>query len=233
MITASRRVATEGVKRVRMLRLCCWLSIVVSFTACGPGNIREEVDALGYRKEYTVDPETGVRQGVLREYDAAGVLVVEEHYLDGQLHGARRVYGGAAQLLAEESYAAGTYEGPYRAYHPDGYLEMTGNYHQGIMRGVWCRLFPDGKVRTATTYRNNDTDGPVRQWYPNGQPELSGTYAAEETFVGDLIRYDSTGKLERVLRCDAEGLCRTYWTPDSLVPIPVPLVDMQQPTLPD
>ena len=203
--------------------------LIICLTACGPGyEARTETDDLGFRKEFSVD-EAGVRQGVLREYDAAGHLLVEEHYTDGELNGPRLVYDASGQLLAEENMEMGRYAGTYRGYAADGTLSITGEYTDGAMNGLWYAYYPNGTLQKEMTFRNNDQHGPVRQWYPDGTPELSGHWKDGEDFHGPLIRYDSTGQLERVLDCALNRGCRTVWTPDSSFAMPVAEVDMEKP----
>lgn len=191
--------------------------------------MKEESDDLGFRKEFTVDPATGLKEGVLREYDPQGNLVVEERYLAGKLDGVRKVYGENGKVLAEESYVRGEYEGLYRSFDPAGNLTMQGYYTDGAMNGKWLSYHPNGSVKMEFTFINNESDGPVRQWYPDGTPELSGFYAPGGDFTGDLIRYDSVGQLERILRCHPDRGCRTYWTPDSTAVMPLEEVDMTIP----
>lgn len=203
---------------------------IICLTACNPAlEVREETDEIGFRKEYQVDPETGLKNGYLREYDPQGVLSVEENYREGELDGERKVFAENGQVLAEEHYAMGAYEGLYRSFDEAGNLSMTGYYSEGAANGKWLSYYPDGSIKAELTFLNNDTDGPVRQWYPDGTPELSGFYAPGVDFTGSLIRYDSLGQLERVLDCDPNRGCRTYWTPDSTGQMPVPEVDMTRP----
>lgn len=203
---------------------------IICLTACDPGfEVREETDELGFRREYQVDPLTDVKNGYLREYDPKGNLSVEENYLKGELNGIRKVYAENGQVLAEENYAMGQYAGEHRSYDENGNLQMVGEYSNGAMNGLWYAYYPDGGVKTEFTFVNNNQDGPVRQWYPDGKPELSGYYAPSGDFTGDLIRYDSSGSLERILSCDPKMGCRTYWTPDSTAQMPVEEVDMTRP----
>ena len=206
------------------------LLFIICLTACKPGHeVREETDEIGFRKKFQVDPETGLKNGYLREYDPQGNLTVEENYREGALNGQRRVFAENGQVIAEENYVMGEYEGLHRSFDEAGNLSMEGYYSEGAMNGKWLTYFPSGSIKAELTFLNNDTDGPVRQWYPDGTPELSGFYAPGVDFTGSLIRYDSLGQLERVLDCHPSRGCRTYWTPDSTAQMPVPEVDMTRP----
>ena len=206
------------------------LALILSLTACGPSlEVREETDDLGFRKEFEVD-EAGVRQGYLKEYDNDGNLVLEENYTDGELNGIRKVFSSAGVLITRDSIVMGDYTGESRTYRDDGSLEMRGVYSNNAMNGLWYSFHPNGSVKAEMSFADNQRLGPTRQWYPNGQPELSGTWGPADTFFGPLIRYDSTGTLERVLNCDERGICITYWTPDSTGVMPVVETDMTLPS---
>lgn len=212
--------------RLPILLLLC---LSICLTACGPNlEVREETDDLGYRKAYQVDAE-GKKQGFLREYDAEGHLLVEENYTDDELNGIRKVYGGEGLVIAEENIVMGQYTGEHRTYNEDGSLAMRGVYTDGAMNGLWYSFHSNGSVKAEMTFKDNTQEGPIRQWYPDGKPELSGNYADGEDFKGPLIRYDASGKIERILDCDPNRGCRTFWTPDSTAVMPIEAVDMTQP----
>lgn len=208
-------------------RLLAFLLLPLLLTACGL-EVRKETDDLGFRKEFEVD-ETGVKQGYLREYDAEGHLILEETYTDDVLDGPRKVYSASGQILEEENIVMGKYTGESRSYNDDGTLAMRGVYSDGAMNGIWYSFHPNGSVRAEMTFANNYQEGPVRQWYPDGKPELSGNFTNSLDFDGPLIRYDSTGALERVLECKTRRGCRTFWTPDSTAVMPVVETPMDQP----
>lgn len=212
-----------------MNKLLAYLLLVFLFAACGsPLEVRETTDEIGFRQEFEVDAD-GVKQGFLREYDPEGHLLVEERYTDGELNGPRKVFHASGQVLAEENIVRGRYTGEHRSYRDDGSLDMRGVYTNGAMNGIWYTFHPNGSVKAELTFRDNLQHGPLRQWYPDGKPELSGYYADGDDYEGPLIRYDSTGSLERVLNCKVKAGCRTFWTPDSTANMPVAEVDMTRP----
>ena len=56
-----------------MFRLSLSVVVLVAFVAaCSNLEQREETDDMGYRSVYSVDPETGLKQGAYREYNAEG-----------------------------------------------------------------------------------------------------------------------------------------------------------------
>ena len=180
---------------------------------CGPAlDSREETDALGFRTEYQVSPETGEREGVTRRYDPQDRLVSEETYVNGQLDGTRTAYYPDGKPELVENYRAGQFEGEYITYDSLGNLRLHGQYLDGAMAKVWTRYWPDGGVREVVTFRDNKENGPFREWHENGNASAAGEYlnGKEE---GTLYVYDETGTLEAVRECQT-GVCHTQWRAD-------------------
>lgn len=204
------------------------LPISLLFIACGNGlEEREEVDALGYRITYQVDPETGLKEGLAREFSPDGKLTSEENYRNGLLEGKRKLYAPNGQLLVEENYVEDRFEGDYINYDSLGNQVLKGRYSNGAMNKAWFQYYADGGVKEAVTFVDNATVGPFREWYADGKPKASGTYAPDSKEDGLLHLYLETGGLERVMQCSI-GMCQTVWTPDSTAQAPAG-VDMTRP----
>lgn len=203
--------------------------LLLGLTACGDGlEQAEETDALGYRTEYRVDPETGLKQGTLKQYGPAGNLISEENYIDGQLDGERTLYHENGQPDIVEHYVMGEFEGEYLTYDSTGTLISQGQYIDGAMNKAWFFYYPNGAIRRSVNFENNEENGPFRDWYANGQPKASGTLIEGDYEHGILHKYDENGELERVMNCD-RARCKTSWTRDS-THTPPPGVDMTKPS---
>ncbi len=204
------------------------LSLLLLVTACGPKiETIEEVDALGYKTTFQVDPATGQKQGVSQQFDPQGNLVYEEMYVDDRLNGQRKIYGPEGNLLVLENYVDDQFAGEYLNYDEEGNLTLKGQYINGAMNKAWFQYYADGKVMESVTFVDNATRGPFREWYENGMPKASGVYAPESKEDGLLHLYLETGGLERVMQCSI-GMCQTVWTPDSTGTAPEG-VDMTRP----
>lgn len=196
--------------------------------ACGDGlETIEETDALGIRTEYRIDPETGLKQGPMRQYSPQGQLLSEEYYVAGELHGERVLLHENGQKIVVENYENGNFAGPYSTYDSLGNLRISGHYIDGAMNRAWYVYYPDGGVKEVVTFVNNEENGPFREWHENGQPKASGTYMNGDDEQGVLRLYNEAGELFRVMNCD-HGVCSTFWTPDSTATAP-PGVDMTRP----
>ncbi|MTB49692.1 toxin-antitoxin system YwqK family antitoxin [Lewinella sp. W8] len=189
------------------------LGLLTLIYACGNGlEEKETVDALGFKTVSQIDPETGMQQGVSRQYDPQGNLVAEEHYLDNELNGKRLLFSPEGNLLVEENYERGEFAGPYSLFDETGQLSMKGEYVDGKMSGAWTSYYPNGTVREVVTFADNNENGPFREWYENGQPKASGAYLDGDKEHGTLHLYAEDGQLRRVMECD-RGLCKTTWEP--------------------
>lgn len=202
------------------------LSLILA--SCGDNlEQREETDALGFRKVFFVDPETGEKEGVFQEFGPNGKLTYEEFYQGGKLEGKRQVFAENGQVIVEENYVDDRFEGAYLNYDSLGNLTMKGQYINGAMNKAWFQYYPDGGVKESVTFVENATVGPFREWYENGKPKASGVYAPASKEDGTLHLYLETGGLERVMQCSI-GVCTTIWTPDSTAQAPAG-VDMTRP----
>lgn len=203
------------------------LFILLFATACDGLEKIEETDDFGTRTEYKADPETGLKEGPLRQYNKDGQLIAEENYVGGELNGERKLYFPDGKLAVQENYDMGTFAGEYKNYSEDGKLSHKGNYINGAMNEEWIAYYPDGKIKEIVNFENNEENGPFREWYPDGTPKASGNYLKGDKEHGVLHLYEEDGSLKKVMNC-AAGMCTTIWTPDSTGVAP-PEVDMTMP----
>ena len=197
-----------------MFRLLACTLALTALTSCSNLETQEETDALGFRSVWTVDPETGQRQGTRKEYRPDGSLNIEENYVDDQLDGRRTIYFEDGKPNIVENYTNGAFEGDYTVYFQDGKVEQFGRFTNGARNKAWTYYYPDGKIKEVVTFENNVETGPFREWYPDGKPKASGNYREGDKEDGTLHLYAETGELERVMNCDL-GRCNSIWTPDS------------------
>ncbi|WP_420459391.1 toxin-antitoxin system YwqK family antitoxin [Neolewinella sp.] len=187
-----------------------------------------ETDDLGYRTDYTADPETGQREGVARRFDPDGNLVAEENYTGGKLDGLRTAYYPDGKPEIVENYRAGQFEGEYITYDSLGNMRLRGQYVGGSMGNIWTRYWPDGGVREKVAFADNRENGPFREWYENGQPSAAGTYL-EGKEQGTLFVFDEqNGELTAVRDCQT-GVCTTQWRREDGGPAPADPPDMTRP----
>lgn len=201
--------------------------LLLALTACGNRlDTVTESDETGAYREFQVDPETGLKQGTLRDYTKDGVLIAEENYLDGKLQGERLIYSPTGKVVVRENYVADRFEGTYTSYDSLGNKSLEGEYIDGAMNGYWYGFYPNGQLKEQVMFKNNAEEGPFREWYGDGTPKASGQYAGGDEEQGTLHLYAEDGTLARILDCD-RGRCNTVWTPDSTAtPVAGPAMDL-------
>lgn len=211
-----------------MQRILFFVIVCASlFYACDNRELQEEVDDSGIRTEYYVDKSTGLKEGLLRQFNDKGVLIAEENYVAGELHGERKLYNEQGIVVIREQYKNNEFEGEYRNYHDDGTLKQQGKYINGAMNETWKAYYPNGSLREVVTFVENQENGPFREWYETGKPKASGTYLNGDNEHGTLHLYETDGTLRKVMTCD-RGRCSTVWASDSTGLAPVG-VDMSLP----
>jgi antitoxin component YwqK of YwqJK toxin-antitoxin module len=204
------------------------LLFLLLLCTCAPAPPVEEVtDEYGYRSEYTLNAETGEREGPARQYDPEGRLLAEENYRAGELDGLRTAYYPDGKVELTESYREGRFEGPYTTYDSLGNVRLRGQYVDGAMRDTWIRYWPDGRVRETVVFRNNRENGAFREWYANGEPRAAGTYADGKE-QGILWQYNEAGELTTVRDCE-EGICSAIWRSEEGGDPPVASPEMSRP----
>lgn len=212
-----------------MFRSLLLLLFVATFaTACDGLERVSLTDEFGTRTEYKTDPETGLKEGTLRQYDKEGKLTTEEYYVHGVLDGERKLYYPDGKVAVHENYDMGQFAGEYKNYSEDGKISHKGNYINGAMNEDWTAYYPDGKIKEVVRFENNEENGPFREWYPNGSPKASGNYLNGDKEHGILHLYEEDGSLKKVMNCNS-GMCATIWTPDSTTVAPTE-VNMAMPT---
>lgn len=196
------------------------LLLVFGLCACGPDlETVEETDPAGFRAEYTVDPETRLRQGTYRLYNDRGELTEEANYQDGELEGLRILYNENGDTNAVETHRAGQFAGPYRSYYAGNQIKQRGQYTDDAMSGRWMSYYPNGRVKEIVTFADNRENGPFREWYENGTLAAEGSYQDGDNEQGRLRIYNEDGTLNRVMECEG-GICRSVWRDTLGVPPP-------------
>jgi antitoxin component YwqK of YwqJK toxin-antitoxin module len=138
----------------------------------------------------------GVPEGIMRQYDSAGVveksflyrngLIVGEGIVkdDGNRHGPWKEFYPDGSLKAEGKYENGKPTGEWKFYYSNGKMEQTGRYNKaGKPDGLWKWYFEDGQLQREENYRAGLKDG------------LSTTYDEKGTIIeeGEFIDGNEDG----------------------------------------
>ena len=158
----------------------------------------------------------GVAVGTHEEWFPSGQKMRVESYVDGRLDGQRRVWDRDGLLVQDQNYAAGELHGRWSDFHPgDGDPREWGSYEAGKRVGIWQRGSPEGVVLETSTYVADRKHGISKIWNTAGQLIDEVTYVhgvmtgLRRTWYDDGTQ-QSEGMLDEGLR---EGTW-SYWKAD-------------------
>lgn len=194
-------------------RLLLFFTLTILLLAgCTPkGEVVEEVDELGYRTVYTIDPETKLKEGKLEQYDDQGQLTETAYYEDGELEGIRIIFAETGDTAIVENYRDGLFEGTYRTYYEGSkQIKNQGTYHDNRMSGSWYKYHSNGQMAEEVTFADNAENGPFKEWFEDGTLAAEGTYLNGDNEHGLLRVYNEDGSLNRLMDCD-KGTCTSVW----------------------
>ena len=195
-----------------MTKASLFISLVLAgvLVSCSRTTVVEDED-YGMPVRYTIDSETGRKQGLYEKFEADGVLYENAFYDSDTLHGTRTLFfpNGSPEIV--EHYEHGTMQGLYTTYYEGGGKDIEGKYDNGVMTGVWKRHYPSGQVMETVMFADNAENGPFTEFHENGNLKAEGQYLGGNREQGLLKLYDQNGDLYKKMDCD-DGICRTTWT---------------------
>jgi antitoxin component YwqK of YwqJK toxin-antitoxin module len=129
-----------------------------------------------------VDHDDGTisRTGTWRWWSPNGVLVSEEPYEDGEIHGTAKTYDEESGVLVEEAeWKAGERDGVTRTFAPDGSILEEMTYAQGDKKGPRLVRFDEDEIEEGKAHAMRgefDGDDPVGVIeYLDGDGKVIGT----------------------------------------------------------
>ena len=125
----------------------------------------------------------GLQEGVMRQFDSAGVIRKAFVYKSGVMVG---------EGIVKED---GDRQGPWKDYYPDGSVRAEGNYENGKQVGEWKFYYQGGKLEQKGKFsKSGKLEGTWKWFFDNGQLQR------EESFRAGLkdglsTTYDESGKV--------------------------------------
>lgn len=165
--------------------------------------------------------DRGQRNGWFLECEKNGVVLKEEHYVNGKLEGEVRTYftsksvrivksvyhykngvfhgtcsdyNEMGKLSSMATYNMGVKEGVSQWYFTNGLLAMEQNYKNGLLDGSQTVYYADGKVSSSGFFKENKKSGLWKEYHSNGLLKASGEYEDDVKKSGWLY-YDESGQL--------------------------------------
>lgn len=126
-------------------------------------------------------------------------------FKNGKMHGKWCTYSPSGIVISEEHYVDGASHGLQKNYYLSGELQYTMSFRNDTLEGAYKQFFENGTLKMITYYNKGAFEGDYITYYSNGQ--LSDLYYAQNnTIVGRNIEYDVEGKLNSIMQFDEDGL---------------------------
>ena len=169
------------------------------------------------RRVLFVNYERGVKEGLSQAFFDDGSLKSSSTYLGDVLWGEAVSYYANGRKRNEAHFVSGLPQGDMLSYYEEGQLKMRVPMDTGLRHGVLERYYANGILAAQEPYLRNRLEGKVRYYYEDGSLREEGffhrgvrdktlrryyrngvlSYEAhfvDQTPVGDIFRYDSTGR---------------------------------------
>ncbi len=102
--------------------------------------------------------EKGFDGRYTRYFSVLDVLIIDEHYKDGQRHGPSKVFYPNGTLFLDRHFYEGKPEGESKTYDHKGQLSEQEHYHAGQLHGLSQKFNENGKMVDVTVYDNGHMD---------------------------------------------------------------------------
>ena len=137
-----------------------------------------------------------IPDGLIKEFNEAGQLKAEVHYLGNKLHGELLRYNEAGQLLSRETYQQGILNGPaeYNSYSQRNSFHTQCAYINAQLDGPFIITQKDGTVRERAQYAKGRLIGEHTTYYQNGTVEMQEKLT-DGKITGERKLFFSTSEL--------------------------------------
>jgi uncharacterized protein len=161
----------------------------------------------GVRREY--DQQGNITQGyIYRSGMIAGIGIIDE---SGMKQGLWKEFHDTGELHGEGNYLDGKRQNEWNFYYKNGQLEQSGRYNNaGLPHGPWKWYHDNGNIKREENLVNGIHDGPIAEFSETGQVILKGQFITGEEdgqWVYELNDYRETGSYEYGKR---EGLWKGF-----------------------
>lgn len=210
-----------------------WIGVDIQFNSIAR-RVSVAREVRQFRRQLWNDP---IRDGVTELYDAFGSHVGQEHWQEGQLHGAWRRWFPSGQLLATGYFQQGRKHGLWEIFDEKGNRLVSMNYDRGRPHGdaeltLLCQVRgassrdPFASIDTLFDAESGSTAG--------GQPAMSSKPIritlrfdyGELTLVNSHVVLDMLGRSHRLRQIDSVGIEELFKAPTQAEFVDTPLKDV-------
>lgn len=108
------------------------------------------------------------KQGLWNYWDTTGVLIRQNHFVDGQLNGIEIDFFSNKQKKREGSYQNNLQQGNWKEWYAGGAKKAETIFHNGKLDGEQKEWFENGTLRQFSIYKSGDLIH-VKKWLDNGR----------------------------------------------------------------
>jgi antitoxin component YwqK of YwqJK toxin-antitoxin module len=182
--------------------------------------------------------DEGQKNGIYKNYDREGHLILEGSFMDGKLHGDNTAYYADGTVRHRFKYVEGRKTGTGLTYHANGKIKireqpsLTGkdwtieeftetekklsvkHYQNDQPHGTWIFYHEDGTtVKIKENYEAGKLSGLRVEYFPTGKPALEETYRYN-LLNGPFKTYYEMGSVHTTGECRSQrkhGLFTSYY----------------------
>ncbi len=146
--------------------------------------------------------EGDCENGCCKEYFKSGLLAVEGCYKDSSpWEGVYRQYDENGTLLIDVVYKQGKllnrqgkpYNGVFKSYYANGNQLNEANYKDGLLDGKDLAYYPNGTLQSDVLYKEGKLDGVTKMYFDNGKLEYEQLWEMENLISSK--KYNENGML--------------------------------------
>jgi len=134
-----------------------------------------------------------IPDGVVKEFNDNGKLLVGWNYKNGNLEGESKEYFLSGELLEEILYKKNKREGISKKYYKSGKLLAERNFKNDKLEGATRMYYEDGKLFAELNYKDGKLDGETKVYYESGKIKTVETYKSSKKIR--TKSYDPQGKV--------------------------------------
>ena len=117
-----------------------------------------------------------MKQGVFREYDSTGTLLISFEYKDdvrmaegsldtnGSKHGLWKYYYISGELMSQGEFEHGYRNNEWIYFYKNKDIQQKGKYINGVPNGLWTWWYENGKIHREEGFRKGKEDGSVIEY---------------------------------------------------------------------
>ncbi|MDE5575261.1 MAG: hypothetical protein K2I87_06065 [Bacteroidales bacterium] len=150
------------------------------------------------------------KDSVWKMYSRSGVLIREERFEKGLLHGRRSLYDADGTLLEDQHWFRGLRNGPWFVHDEKGYQQST--YKLNITHGDYTALYPDSTRFIEGYYDEGVKEGVWRFYLPSGTLYKEDTYSHNRLVnrtlylkIGGVLQAISSDTVPLIMRSPQGG----------------------------